>query len=192
MDTKIEKDQEINDATKTAQKDGTPTQDEVLTDGEILEEPQTNNEENSELEKLTEELSKQKDLLLRTAAEYENFRKRTEKEKTAIYSNAISLTILAILPIADSLDRAIKASENSSEEYKKGLEMINNQFNDSLKSLSVESFGNTGEKFDPQIHNAVSHIDDEKLDENVIAQVFQKGYKINDKIIRHAMVQVAN
>lgn len=146
----------------------------------------------SKIKTLEEELTKQKDLLLRTAAEYENFRKRTDKEKISIYSDATSMVILQIIPIADSLERAVLSQNEASEDYRKGLEMIMNQFQAALKSLNVESFGEKGDTFNPDIHNAVSHIENKELDESTVSEVFQKGYKIGDKIIRHAMVQVAN
>ncbi len=144
------------------------------------------------LEKMEKELASQKDRLLRIAAEYENFRKRTEKEKASIYSDAISMAVGAILPIADSLENATKSLENLDENYKKGLNLIVNQFNESMKKLNVESFGDKGDTFNPDLHNAVAHIEDDNLEENVIAEVFQKGYKIGDRIVRYAMVQVAN
>lgn len=144
------------------------------------------------LEKMEKELASQKDRLLRIAAEYENFRKRTEKEKASIYSDAISMAVGAILPIADSLENATKSLEDLDENYKKGLNLIVNQFNESMKKLNVESFGDKGDTFNPDLHNAVAHIEDDNLEENVIAEVFQKGYKIGDRIVRYAMVQVAN
>lgn len=147
---------------------------------------------NKDIAKLKEELDKQKDLLLRTAAEYENFRRRTEKEKAMIYSDATCVAVSAILPIADNIERAVKIESASAEDYQKGFEMIIKQFNDALSKLSVESFGEKGDAFNPEIHNAVSHIDNENFDENVISEVFQKGYKVKDRVIRHAMVQVAN
>ncbi len=149
-------------------------------------------ENNEELEILKKELLAQKDRLLRTMAEYENFRKRTEREKTAIYADATSMAVSLILPVADSLDRALEVQSGSAEEYQKGIEMVKAQFSDALQKLSVESFGEKGEPFNPDLHNAVAHIEDDQLEENVISAVFQKGYKIDDRIIRHAMVQVAN
>lgn len=145
-----------------------------------------------ENEKLKKELNIQKDRLLRTMAEYENFRKRTEREKANIYSDAISMAVSAILPVADSLDCAVESRSGADEEYLKGLEMILSQFKSSMDKLGVESFGAVGDPFSPDIHNAVSHIEDEGMEGNVISQVFQKGYKMADKVIRHAMVQVAN
>lgn len=149
-----------------------------------------------ELEKKAEaleaELQKQKDILLRTAAEYDNYRKRTEREKAAIYNDAKSDTIEKILPIADNLERALEQKDCSAEDLRKGVEMVQKQFLEAMEKLGIESMGEAGEAFNPDLHNAVSHIDSEELGENVIATVFQKGYKVGDKVIRHAMVQVAN
>lgn len=147
---------------------------------------------NEKIEVLGKNINDQKDKFLRLAAEYDNYRKRTEKDKLQIYDNAVGDTILSILPIADSIDLALKSSEKANEDYKKGLLMIKDQLNVSLAKLNVESFAEKGDKFDPNIHNAISHVDDENLDENVIFEVFQKGYKIGEKVIRHAMVIVAN
>jgi molecular chaperone GrpE len=146
----------------------------------------------SEEEKLKTELKNCKDLLLRTAAEYENFRKRSEKEKESIYQDAISLAILAILPVADSLDAAMSSMQGQSEESKKGIELISSQLTKALGVLDVSSFGDVGDKFDPSIHSAISHIEDDSEKENEISKVFQKGYKSKTRIIRHAMVQVIN
>lgn len=144
------------------------------------------------LKKAEEDLQAQKDRLLRTAAEYDNYRKRTEREKAAIYADATADTILQILPVADNLERALAQEECSVEDLRKGVEMVNNQMLDALSKLGVAVIGMEGEPFNPDIHNAVSHIEDEKLGENVISSVFQKGYRLGEKIVRHAMVQVAN
>lgn len=154
------------------------------------QEPKDNMKE--KLKKTEEELKKQKEILLRTAAEYDNYRKRTEREKTTIYTDAEAETIAKILPVADNLERALSQEECSCEDLKKGVEMVNKQLIDALEKLGVTTMGKAGDEFDPEIHNAVSHIEDKNMGENTIAQVFQKGYKIGDKIIRHAMVQVAN
>lgn len=150
------------------------------------------NQISDELEKLKQELTKQKDLLLRTAAEYENFRKRTEREKRAIYNDAIADAVAAILPIADSLEFAVKAQDGATEEYQKGLELVNKQFQEALGKLGVTAIGEAGEEFDPALHNAVAHVDDETVADNTIVEVFQKGYLLGEKVIRHAMVKVAN
>lgn len=148
--------------------------------------------EESEQSKLEKELEAKKDAYLRLAAEYDNYRRRATAEKTNIYTDATANAIKEILPIGDSLDMAMKTAENAPDEYKKGIELICNQFKKSLEKLGVETFGEVGDEFNPEFHNAVMKIEDESLDENVVAQVFQRGYKKGDKIIRHAMVQVAN
>ena len=145
-----------------------------------------------ELDQMKEELKKQKDILLRTAAEYENFRKRTEREKRAIYADATADAVAAILPIADSLEYAVKSQDGATEEYQKGLELVNKQFQDALAKLGVTAIGKAGEEFDPNLHNAVAHVDDETVADNTIVEVFQKGYLLGEKVIRHAMVKVAN
>lgn len=162
----------------------------------VQEDAPKNTEEHEnvlELEQIKKSLEEYKDKFLRIAAEYENYRKRSEKEKLLIYSNATSNTISAILPVIDSLDLALKSMKNAGEEYQKGLNLVNNQLLDSLNKLNVKSFGETGDNFNPDIHNAVSHIEDENNDkESFISEVFQKGYMVGDKVIRHAMVQVTN
>ena len=146
-----------------------------------------------EIEDLKKELEKTKEIFLRTAAEYDNYRKRSEKEKDSIYSSAVANAVNAILPIADSLDAAWNIAKDKEGEQKKGLELLKGQMEASLKSLNVEPFGEVDEEFDPNIHNAISHVDEEENEKkNFISLVFQKGYKMGDKIIRHAMVQVTN
>lgn len=165
-------------------------------DNEVVDEAtEKESESNESLEKiefLQEELNAQNEKFLRLAAEYDNYRKRSEKDKISIYSDAKAKTIVEILPIADCIERAIEASKDANDEYQKGLIMLREQFSSSLSKLGIESFGKKGDKFNPEIHNAISHIENNELDENVIAQIFQKGYKLDDKIIRHAMVSVAN
>ncbi len=146
----------------------------------------------AELEKTQNELAALKDQYLRTRAEYDNFRKRTEREKAAIYGDGTSDAIKGMLPVGDNLERALAQKDCSVEDLLKGVEMVQTQFLDSLKKLGVTPMGNVGEEFNPELHNAVSHIDDENLEINVISAVFQKGYMLGDKVVRHAMVQVAN
>ncbi len=141
---------------------------------------------------LEDQLAAEKEKLLRTAAEYANFRSRTEREKLSIYSNAVSDTIKELLPIADSLDRAKDASKDAPEEFKKGLEMISNQLAKTFEKLNITSFGEVGDVFDPELHNAISSVDSEDMESDTIAMVYQKGYKVGDKIIRHCMVQTVN
>lgn len=144
-----------------------------------------------EIAGLKEELEKQKDIFLRTAAEYDNYRKRTEREKTNVYNDATVAAIKTLLPAIDSLQMAVDSVGDASDEHAKGLKMIMAQIQEALKKLNVEEYGERGDEFDPELHNAVAQVEDEDLEENQIAAVFQKGYKIGDKIVRHAMVQVA-
>lgn len=145
-----------------------------------------------ENDKLKEELAAVKDKYLRIAAEYENYRRRTEKEKQMIYADATSDAIKEILMIGDSLERAVQACENMSDDSKKGIDMITNQYFAALKKLGVKPFGECGERFDPELHNAVSAIEDENAEKDTVIAVYQTGYKLGDKIIRHAMVQVCS
>lgn len=140
--------------------------------------------------KLQEELDTTKDTLLRLRAEYDNYRRRSIKEKEGIYSDAYVDVIKEILPIIDNLERAI-AADGALEDLKKGVEMTMKGCQDAFSKLGIEEIDATGE-FDPNLHNAVMHIEDENLDKNIIAEVFQKGYKKDEKVIRHTMVKVAN
>lgn len=146
---------------------------------------------NLELEKTREELEKQKDLLLRTAAEFDNYKKRTEKEKISTAEYAKASVMKNLLPILDNADRAAQF-ETGTEQYNKGIELIVKQLADLSGKLGLVEIGTVGEQFDPNIHEAIMHIEDENLGENTVAQVLQKGYKFGDTVIRPAMVQVAN
>lgn len=145
-----------------------------------------------EYDQLRKEMDAARDQHLRVLAEYDNFRKRSAAEKTATYNNAVSDTVNAILPVADNIDRALQQENASAEDMRKGVEMIANQFRASFEKLGIREIGAVGDAFNPALHNAVAHVDDESLGENVIAAVFQKGYMLGDKVVRHAMVQVAN
>ena len=138
-----------------------------------------------------EKYNAERDAHLRLAAEYDNFRKRTVKEKEASYGNGKADAVAKMLPVYDNLERALK-QETQDAAYKKGVELTMAELIKIFTTLGVEVFGEAGEAFDPNLHNAVMHIDDETLGENTIAQVFQKGAKIGDKVVRFAMVQVAN
>ena len=132
------------------------------------------------------------DRYLRMAAEYDNFRKRSQREREQAYTDAVSRAVTALLPTYDNLERALKA-ETADAEYKKGVELTMTQLTDSLKGLNVTVIeASAGITFDPNFHNAVMHVEDEALGESVIAEVFQQGFQIGDKVIRHAMVKVAN
>lgn len=138
------------------------------------------------------ELADTKDQLLRVTAEYANFRKRSEKEKQDTFVFAKSETIKELLPVIDNLERALASENEDYDGLKKGIEMTFNSLVNTLGKLGVEIFGAPGEEFDPNLHNAVMHIEDENYKNGEIVDVFQKGYKINDKIIRPAMVKSAN
>ena len=138
-----------------------------------------------------EKFNQEHDAHLRLAAEYDNFRKRTIKEKEASYGNGKSDAVLKMLPVYDNLERALK-QETQDAAYKKGVELTMTELIKIFTGLGVEIFGEPGDAFDPQLHNAVMHTEDESLGENVVSQVFQKGFKLGDKIVRFAMVQVAN
>ncbi len=144
----------------------------------------------SENEKSINEVNAIKDKLVGIMAEYDNFRKRTAKEKDNIYFDACKDILKEVLPVLDNLERAVKI-EGNAEDLKKGVEMTMKQFNNALSKLNVEEIPCEGE-FDPNLHNAVMHIEDEKYDKNSIVEVLQKGYKKEDKIIRYSMVKVAN
>ncbi len=146
----------------------------------------------SKEEQLEKELAASKEAHIRTLAEYDNYRKRTAKEKEGIYTDAKADCIKSLLGVLDNFDRALGVDNSDFDSYKKGVEMIYTNFCDILKTMGVEAFGEIGEEFDPKFHNGVMHIEDESLGENVIAQVFSKGYKIGDRVLRPAMVQVAN
>ena len=148
-------------------------------------------EETPEVNEWEEKYNAERDAHLRVAAEFDNFRKRTIKEKEASYGNGKADAVEKLLPVYDNLERALN-QPCTDEAYKKGVEMTMTQLVGIFSGLGVEIFGNVGDAFDPNFHNAVMHTEDESLGENVISQVFQKGFKLGEKIIRFAMVQVAN
>ena len=168
-------------------------QEETILTPEVTEETQETPEtpQTEQVNPWEEKYNAERDAHLRVAAEFDNFRKRTVKEKEASYGNGKADAVAKILPVYDNLERALN-QETSDAAYKKGVEMTMNELVKILNGLGVEIFGEIGDAFDPNLHNAVMHIDSEELAENVIAQVFQKGFKIGDKIVRFAMVQVAN
>ena len=149
------------------------------------------NKKDIEIENLKAELESKNDLLLRTAAEFDNFKKRTEREKLTVAEFAKAGLIKQLLPILDNIDRAA-LSEKGSEDYIKGIEMIVKQFEGAAGNLGIEEIAKVGDTFNPELHEAVMHIEDETVAENTITQVLQKGYKIGSTVIRPAMVQVAN
>ena len=144
-----------------------------------------------EVNPFEEKYNAEHDAHLRLAAEYDNFRKRTIKEKEASYGNGKADAVAKMLPVYDNLERALNQETNDAA-FKKGVEMTMAELVKIFTSLGVEIFGNVGDQFDPNLHNAVMHIENEELPENSISAVFQKGFKIGDKVVRFAMVQVAN
>ncbi len=147
--------------------------------------------EKSEAEVLAESLAELNEKYLRLAAEYDNYRKRTAKEKEGIYANARIDTVTAFLGVHDNLERGIRQYEEGSP-HRQGLEMIMKQFASALEGLGVTEIQAEGAAFDPNIHNAVMHVDDENLGENTVAEVFEKGFMLGDKVLRFATVKVAN
>ena len=155
------------------------------------DEPPAEETPEEKIKALEEAAAADKDRYLRLLAEYDNFRKRSVKEKLDASENATAKAALEVISVIDNFERAV-AAECSDDNYKKGVEMIYDQFINVIKKLGVEEIDALGKEFDPNLHNAVTQIEDENLGENVVAQVYQKGYKLGDKVIRCAMVVVAN
>ena len=149
-------------------------------------------EQVEQMELAAKQLESVKDQFVRQTAEYENYRKRTTKEKENIYQDAKADTIKEFLAVYDNLERAAASEGGEDSPHKKGLEMIFQQYKDILAQLGVTEIEAAGKPFDPEKMNAVMHIDDENFGENEVAQVFQAGFELNGKVIRHAIVQVAN
>ena len=145
-----------------------------------------------EIKRLQEELEKQKDLDMRVRAEYDNFRKRTSREMSEIAARAKAEAIADILPIADNIDRALSVQEGSEADIRKGVEMIHTQIENAFQKLGIEAIAEENVEFDTQLHNAVMHVEDENVKPNTVVQVLQKGYKIGSRVLRYAMVKVAN
>ncbi len=189
MAKKEKKDKVFTETEEEAAEEKTPEE-------EVTKENEAESEKEKELQKSLDDMKKEldaaKEAHIRTLAEYDNFRKRTQKEKEAIYSESKAAIFTELLPVIDNFDRAAKNGDADFDGYKKGVEMMFSGFLDTMKKLGVEPFGEKGEQFDPNFHNAVMHCEDESLDENVITDVFSKGYKLGDRVLRPAMVKVAN
>lgn len=143
----------------------------------------------------TDPLEEANNKYLRLAAEYDNFKKRTQKEKVQIYTDAAADVVEAILPFLDNLERAaaVEAKTEEAKNVLEGIVLIGRQFSDALKTLGVEEINAVGEKFDPNFHNAVMHVDDDTIEgEDIVVEEFIKGYKYKDKVVRHSTVKVAN
>ena len=162
---------------------------------EVTEEPgqeEAADERDAKIESLEKELAAQKDKYMRLAAEYDNYRKRTANEKLSIYDDATGKAVTELLPVADSVRMALENLKDADAEIIKGVELIQTQLGRSFEKLKITGYGAVGDTFDPQLHNAISMVDSDELESGQIAAVFQTGYKIGDKIIRHAMVQVVH
>lgn len=170
--------EEVKEAAETKE----APKEEILPEENPLEE---------ELEKLKKDMAELNDRYIRTLAEYDNFRKRSQREKDSIYANAASDTVTKLLPVLDSFDRAANY-ECPDEQYKKGIDLIGTSVREVFDSLGIKEIPALGEQFDPKFHNAVMHIDDPAYGENVITDVYRKGYTLGDKVIRFSMVVVAN
>lgn len=181
---------------KKDNKNETPVQEEVLEE-QAEQTPQAEPAQEAPdpqpdgLEALKEQIAQQEDKYLRLAAEYDNYRKRTAKEKESIWTDAKADTAAAFLPVYDNLERALK-QETADEVYKKGVEMTMNQLKEVFAKLGITEIPALGQPFDPNLHNAVMHVEDETLEENIVAEVFQAGFLCGEKVIRFAMVKVAN
>ena len=175
---------------KKEKKEITP-EEEVLEAETPAEETPAETVEATEANPFEEKYNAEHDAYLRLAADYDNFRKRTVKEKEQSYGNGKADAVEKLLPVYDNLERALNQPTEDSA-YKKGVELTMTELVKILNGLGVEIFGEVGDSFDPNLHNAVMHTEDESLGENVIAQVFQKGFRIGEKVVRFAMVQVAN
>ncbi|MBQ9646784.1 MAG: nucleotide exchange factor GrpE [Oscillospiraceae bacterium] len=149
-------------------------------------------EQMEKMEALAQQLSGQQDKFLRLAAEYDNYRKRTAKEKENIYTDAKIETLTAMLPVYDNLERALAQFGDDDSPHKKGVEMIFTQFKESLAKLGVTAIDAVGQPFDPEKHNAVMHVEDEGAGENTVVEILQQGFLLGDKVLRFAMVKVAN
>lgn len=149
-------------------------------------------EEAEKMEQMAKDLETLKDQRLRLAAEYDNYRKRTVKEKEQIYTDAKMATIKEFLAVYDNLERAVAQEGDEDSPHKKGMEMIFHQFEELLQKMGVEKIDAVGQPFDPEKHSAVMHVEDDKLGENTVAEVFQQGFMLAGKVLRFAVVKVAN
>ena len=193
-----EKNENINEINEEVQEEVTDAAEQADTEACAEENAEAQTEDTVE-ESLEEKLAKAEneakenfDKYIRKVAEFDNFRKRTNAEKAAMYSNGVRETVEKLLPVIDNFERAVTMAEEKESSLYKGVEMILKQFTEITASLGVEEIPALGEPFDPNVHSAVMHIEDESCDENVIVEVFQKGYKLGDRVIRPSMVKVAN
>ena len=169
--------------------------EEIEETAETVETAEAVAEEDDEAARLTKELAEQRDKYLRLMAEYDNYQKRSQREKAARYADAVIDAAEQILPIGDNLERALAVEVTSEDaiKFKEGIKMVMKQFNDSLDKLGIAPIKAEGERFDPNLHNAVMHIEDESIDDNTVVEEFMKGYIYKgERVVRHSMVKVAN
>lgn len=183
--------EEIKDAVETVEDTEDTTAAENPKNADESED--SKDSEKSELDKANEQIAALSDKLIRNAAEFDNYKKRTAREKEDFYKSAVCETVAPLLPVLDNLERAVAAAEDSGESGSvlDGVKMVKKQFEDALKSIGVEPIEAIGEQFDPEKHNAVMTADSDE-DENTVLEEFQKGYIYRDKVVRHSMVKVSN
>ncbi|MBR4721328.1 MAG: nucleotide exchange factor GrpE [Clostridia bacterium] len=172
-------------------------EDKIKETEEIIEEEENAeeavNEEENKLKECEEKLKEAEDKYLRLFAEFDNYKKRTEKEKNTRYRDAVIDTVAELLPVLDNLERALSAESDDAKAIKDGVELVEKQMKETLSKLKVSEIKALGEEFDPNLHNAVMHIEDENVTENTVVEEFIKGYIYdNDRVVRHSMVKVAN
>ena len=167
------------------------TKNDTKNEAEKNTEKNTEKESNEQISKLKDELEDVKDRHTRLIAEFDNLKKRSAKEREGLYNSIMGDIISSLLPVIDNLEKATEA-ESKDEEYKKGIELVLKQFKDVLSANGVKEIEAVGQPFDPELHEAVSMIQDENLGEKIVAQEYRKGYMIGNKVIRHSMVVVAN
>lgn len=186
--------EEIKDAVETVEdtEDTTAVENPKNAD-ESEDSKDSKDSDKSELDKANEQIAALSDKLIRNAAEFDNYKKRTAREKEDFYKSAVCETVAPLLPVLDNLERAVAAAEDSGESGSvlDGVKMVKKQFEDALKSIGVEPIEAVGEQFDPEKHNAVMTADSDE-DENTVLEEFQKGYIYRDKVVRHSMVKVSN
>ncbi len=183
--------QEANQECKNEKENLNEIEAEVTEETEKPEET-TPSEEVSKEAEAEAKMAQMKDQLLRTMAEFDNYRKRTTKEKEQIFNRGVSYVVEAILPVIDNFERALTVAKDRDDNFVKGVEMTYNQMLSALKNLGVEQMDSLGQTFDPHFHDAMQHVEDEQYGENEIVEVFQKGYMLNDQVIRPSLVKVAN
>lgn len=196
MDTAVVEAEETVSETKATAEEKAESETKIETEKKVKTETKEKTAADSdgsadEIERLKDELKKQKDLLLRTAAEFDNYKRRTERDSITAAEYTKAGMLKKLLPVFDNIDRA-NAADKQSADYVKGVEMTVKMLTEAVSGLGLIEIGTEGEMFDPNYHEAVMHIEDESLGENVVCKVLQKGYKIGDTVIRPAMVQVAN